>query len=99
MEEHAYKFDALHPIMKVPPGTNNISIPLEVSRTRHGKPDAVIASRIVVFVTTAAFGVCSNTVLAVYPSAVFATRKPKMNPTIELGGKSGKYFVRADART
>ena len=34
---------------------------LELSRTRHGKPDAVIAFRIVVFVTTAALGACSRT--------------------------------------
>ena len=48
--------------MNVPPGTNSISIPVPVSRTRHGKPDAVIAFRIVTFVTTAALGACSSTV-------------------------------------
>ena len=48
--------------MNIPAGTNNISIPVPVSRTRHGKPDAVIPFRIVTFVTTAAFGACSSTV-------------------------------------
>ena len=62
MELHAYCVDALHPIVNVPEGTNNISILLELSRTRHGKPDAVIAFRIVVFVTTAGFGAASNRV-------------------------------------
>ena len=35
---------------------------LELSRTRHGKPDAVIAFRSVTLVTTAASGACSSTV-------------------------------------
>ena len=35
---------------------------LEVSRTLQGKPEAVIAFRIVTFVTTAASGACSSTV-------------------------------------
>ena len=34
---------------------------LELSRTRHGKPDAVIAFRIVTFVTTAGSTYCSST--------------------------------------
>ena len=47
--------------MNVPEGTNNISILLELSRTRHGKPEAVIAFRIVTFVTTAGSTYCSST--------------------------------------
>ena len=54
--------DALHPIVNVPPGTNNISMFAALSRTRHGKPDAVIAFRIVTFVTTAGSGRPSNIV-------------------------------------
>ena len=59
---HSYEFDALHPIVNVPAGTNSISMFVPLSRTRHGKPDAVIAFRIVTLVTTAAFGACSSTV-------------------------------------
>ena len=58
---HGNEVDALQPIVNVPAGTNSISIPLEVSCTRHGKPDAVIALRIVTFVTTDGFGACSRT--------------------------------------
>ena len=45
-----------------PPGTNSISIPVPLSCTRHGKPDAVIALRKVASVTTAALTFCSITV-------------------------------------
>ena len=62
--------------MNVPAGTNNISIPLEVSSTRHGKPDAVIALRIVVFVTTVGFGTCSSTVYQSYVNAFAAVVVP-----------------------
>ena len=58
----AYEFDALHPIVNIPAGTNNISMFVPLSRTLHGKPDAVIAFRIVTFVTTAASTYCSSTV-------------------------------------
>jgi hypothetical protein len=51
--------------VNVPAGTNNISMFVPLSRTRHGKPEAVIAFRIVTFVTTAASTYCSSTV---YPS-------------------------------
>ena len=92
----ADEVDALHPIVNVPAGTNSISIPLEVSWTRHGKPDAVIALRKVTFVTTAASGACSSTMyhpvgttyvnalakLAVPPGVVTATL---FAPTVPAG--------------
>ncbi len=66
--------------MNVPAGTSNISMLLELSRTRHGKPDAVIALRKVTFVTTAAFGACSSTVYqpvgATYVNAFVAVAVP-----------------------
>ena len=49
---------------------------LEVSRMRHGKPDAVIALRKVTFVTTAAFGTCSSTVYQTYVNASAALAVP-----------------------
>ena len=49
---------------------------LEVSRMRHGKPDAVIALRKVTFVTTAAFGTCSSTVYQTYVNAFVAVAVP-----------------------
>ena len=62
--------------MNMPGGTSSISILLALSRTRHGKPDAVIALRKVTFVTTAAFGTCSSTVYQTYVNASAALAVP-----------------------
>ena len=56
------EFDAVQPIVNVPGGTNNISICVAVSRTRHARPVAEIAARMVALVTTAGLGASSISV-------------------------------------
>ena len=60
-EEHAYAFEAEHPILKSPGGINTISICVATSRTRHGKPVATMASRNALLGTTAGSGMPSST--------------------------------------
>ena len=54
--------DALHPIMKVPGGTNTISMLLEVSLILHASPLSSIAARRFASVTTAGSGDASKSV-------------------------------------
>ena len=60
---HPYWSDPMmHPIWNVPGGTRSISTCVAVSRTRHGRPVAMIAARSAGSVTTAGSGCASTSV-------------------------------------